>query len=169
MCAICASIFFRGVALYIILVDHVAGDSIARFTYHKFGFSDGARRASLIYAYYILSGIAIILLLTAASGSIKNAGSFILLREEPISAIWSTIFLISRPELPGILVLYLLLTLIAIPLFLMGAARSGTLTLAVSGFIWAISQFYPGLAPICSIIRILTHSPGSFCLQLGCS
>jgi hypothetical protein len=171
--------FFRGVALYMIRVDHVAGDPIARFTYHKFGFSDGAkifvflsgvscgivysrvlvrrgwtslmpkiaRRAALIYAYYVLSSIAIILLLTAASGSIKNAGSFILLREEPISAIWSTIFLISPPEIPGILVLYLLFTLIAIPLFLMGAARSGTLTLAASGFIWAISQFYPGLAP----------------------
>ena len=49
-----------------------------------------ARRAALIDTYYVLSSIAIILLLTAASGSIKNAVSFILLREEPISAIWST-------------------------------------------------------------------------------
>jgi hypothetical protein len=92
--------FFRGIALYMILVDHVAGDPIARFTYHKFGFSDGAkifvslsgvscgivysrvlvrrgwtslmpkiaRRAALIYAYYVLSSIAIILLLTDRVG-----------------------------------------------------------------------------------------------------
>ena len=69
--------------------------------------------------------------------------SFILLPEDPFSAIWSTIFLISPPDLPGILVLYIVLTLIVIPLFLMGAARSAVLPLAASGFVWIISQFYP--------------------------
>ena len=175
--------FFRGLALCMILVDHIAGDPISRFTYQRFGFSDAAeifvflsgvscgivysrvlarrgwtgfmavitRRSMLIYSYYVLSSIVIILLLQAASPLIKNAGvvdqSFILLREDPFSAIWSTIFLISPPDLPGILVLYIVLTLIVIPLFLMGAARNAALTLAASGFIWAIAQLYSDLTP----------------------
>src|SRR5215475_368870 len=157
--------FFRGLALYMILVDHVIADPISRFTYQRFGFSDAAeifvflsgisrgivysrvllrsgwrglitkitRRTALIYVYYILSSIVVILLMTAAARAIKNAGvidqSFIVLRETPISTIWSTIFLISPPDLPGILVLYLELTLIVTPLFLIAAARSPTLTL----------------------------------------
>ena len=181
--------FFRGLALYMILVDHIYADPINRFTYQRFGFSDAAeifvflsgiscglvysrvlarrgwtglitkitKRAALIYSYYVLSSIAVILLLKAAAGSIKNAGaidkSFIMLRDDPVSAIWSTIFLISPPDLPGILVLYLLLTLIVIPLFLMGAARGAALTLVASGFIWTISQFYTELPP-----RLADHS-----------
>src|SRR4029077_8476669 len=43
--------FFRGLALCMILVDHVAGDPISRFTYQKFGFSD----ATEIFVF--LSGI----------------------------------------------------------------------------------------------------------------
>src|SRR5215510_5509685 len=34
--------FFRGLALYMILVDHVIGDPISKFTYQRFGFSDAA-------------------------------------------------------------------------------------------------------------------------------
>jgi hypothetical protein len=175
--------FFRGLALFMILVDHVAADPISRFTFQRFGFSDAAeifvflsgiscgivyfhvlarrgwtgfmaavkRRTMLIYGYYVLSSIVIILLLQAASPLIKNAGaidqSFILLRDDPLSAIWSTIFLISPPDLPGILVLYIVLTPIVIPLFLMGAARNAVLTLAASGFIWTISQIYSDLLP----------------------
>jgi hypothetical protein len=175
--------FFRGVALFMILVDHVTDDPISRITYQRFGFSDAAeifvflsglscgfvyshvlarrgsigflaaitRRTMLIYGYYVLSSIVIILLLQAASPLIKNAGvfaqSFILLRQDPIAAIWSTIFLISPPDLPGILVLYIMLTSIVIPLFLMGAAHNAALPLAVSGFFWTISQFHSDLAP----------------------
>jgi len=175
--------FFRGLALFMILVDHVADDPISRVTYQKVGFSDAAeifvflsgvscgivysrvlarrgwagfmaaitRRTILIYGYYILSSFVIILLLQAASPLIKNTGvidqSFILLREDPVSAIWSTIFLISPPDLPGILVLYIVLTAIVIPLFLMGAARNAALTLTASGLFWAISQFHSDLAP----------------------
>ena len=181
--------FFRGLALYMILVDHVVADPISKFTYQTFGFSDAAemfvflsgvscgivysrvlerrgwtgimaaisRRSILIYGYCMLSSIVIILLLEAASPSIKNAGvidqSFILLREDPYSSIWSAIFLISPPDLPGILVLYIVLTLIVIPLFLMGATRNAALTLAASGFIWTISQLYSDLAP-----RLADHS-----------
>ena len=175
--------FFRGVALYMILVDHVSGDPINIFTYQRLGFSDSAeifvflsgvscgivyshaltrrgrigfmaaiiRRSMLIYGYYLLSSIIIIFLIQAVSPVIKNAGvvdqSFILLRENPFSAIWSTIFLISPPDLPGILVLYIVLTPIVVPLFLMGAARNAALTLAASGFVWAISQVYSDLVP----------------------
>ena len=195
--------FFRGLALFMILVDHVVADPISRFTYQKFGFSDAAeifvflsgvscgivysrvlarrgwtgfmaaitRRTALIYAYYLLSSIAIILLLKAATASIKNAGvidqSFILLREDPFSAIWSTIFLISPPDLPGILVLYLVLTLIVIPLFLMGAARSAALTLAASGFIWAISQLYPDLVPHLAVHSYFNPLAWQFLFSIG--
>jgi hypothetical protein len=51
----------------------------------------------------------------------------------------------SPPDLPGILVIYLVLTLVVIPLFLWGAGASAVLTLAASGFVWAISQIYPNL------------------------
>ena len=184
--------FFRGLAIYMILVDHIIymilvdhiiADPISRFTYHRFGFSDAAeifvflsgvscgivysqvlarrgwtgltaaitRRAALIYAYYLLSSIAIILILAGAAGSIKNAGvtdqSLIVLRENLFSAIWSSVFLIAPPDLPAILVLYLVLTLVVIPLFLMGTMYSAALALAGSGFIWAISQFYSNLTP----------------------
>src|SRR5262249_37218180 len=104
-----------------------------------------------IYGYYLLSSIVIILTLQAASDLIKNAGpvdqSFILLRGDPRTAIWSTIFLISPPDLPGILVLYMELTLVAIPLFFLGAARNAQLALAASGLIWAISQIYSSRVP----------------------
>jgi hypothetical protein len=44
--------FFRGLALYMILVDHVAGDPLARLTYRVFGFSDAAE------IFVFLSGLA---------------------------------------------------------------------------------------------------------------
>jgi hypothetical protein len=174
--------FCRGLALYMIFVDHVIGDPISRFTLQNLGFSDAAeafvflsglscgivyfrvfrrggwarltaaisRRASQIYVYYVSASIAVILILKAAEGAIKNAQvshSFLVLREAPISAIWSTVLLTSPPDLPGILVIYLVLTVVVIPLFLWGAGASAVLTLAASGFIWAISQIYPDLLP----------------------
>ena len=167
--------FCRGLALYMILVDHVVGDPLSRITLQNFGFSDAAeafiflsglscgivyfralarggwprltaaicRRASQIYAYYVLASIATILILKAVEGAVAKAHvshSFLVLREEPISVLWSTILLTSPPDLPGILVIYLVLTLVVIPLFLWGASVSAPLTLAASGFIWAISQ-----------------------------
>jgi len=174
--------FCRGLALYMILVDHVIDDPISKFTLQNFGFSDAAeafiflsglscgivyfrvlsrggwarltaaigRRASLIYVYYVLASIAVIFILTIAEGAIKNADvsqSFVVLRETPISAIWSTVLLTSPPDLPGILVIYLVLTAVVIPLFLWGAGTSAVLTLVASGLVWAISQIYPNLLP----------------------
>jgi len=34
--------FLRGLALYMIVVDHVSGDPLAMFTYRILGFSDAA-------------------------------------------------------------------------------------------------------------------------------
>src|SRR5262245_36070474 len=137
--------FCRGLALYMILVDHVIGDPFSRFTLQNLGFSDAAeafvflsglscgivyfrvlrrggwarltaaicRRAWQIYAYCVLASIATILILKSADGAVKQAGvshSFLVLREAPISAIWSAVSLTSPPDLPGILVIYLELT-----------------------------------------------------------
>ena len=49
--AICASIFFRGIALYMIIVDHIPNDPLNRFTYSRLGFSDAAE------IFVFLSGI----------------------------------------------------------------------------------------------------------------
>jgi hypothetical protein len=43
--------FFRGAALYVILIDHIEFNPLARFTYHRFGFSDAAE------AFVFLSGL----------------------------------------------------------------------------------------------------------------
>jgi hypothetical protein len=172
--------FCRGLILYMILVDHVIGDPISRFTLQNFGFSDAAeafvflsglscgivyfrilrrggwpcltaaisKRTSQIYVYYVLASTAVILILKTTEGAIKNAGvshSFLVLREAPISAIWSTVLLISSPDLPRILVTYLVLTAVVSPLFLWGAGASAVLTLTASGFVWTIPQIYPNL------------------------
>ena len=137
--------FFRGVALYMILVDHVVGDPLSKVTYQRFGFSDAAelfvflsgvscaivysrllaklgwsgflsaiaRRTVKIYAFYLATSIIVILLISAA-GSLATArftdNPFVSLDRNVGSAIWSAILLTSPPALPGILVLYLMLT-----------------------------------------------------------
>jgi hypothetical protein len=44
--------FFRGLALYMVVVDHIGGDPLSRFTYQGLGFSDAAE----IFVY--VSGVA---------------------------------------------------------------------------------------------------------------
>jgi hypothetical protein len=170
--------FFRGVALYMIIFDHIPGDPLGRLTYTHLGFSDAAeifvflsgvscgivyarilsrrgphellratfRRALQIYIYYLVASITTILLITLSRDIVaipSNHQAFITLREDPLAAIRSAIFLISPPALPGILVLYLELTLVAIPLFLLMAAVSKELALLASGIIYGLSQAYP--------------------------
>jgi hypothetical protein len=175
--------FFRGLALYMILIDHVVGDPLSRFTIQNIGFSDAAeafiflsgvscgivyprvlvrrgwagvtaairKRAAEIYVYYVVSSLTVIVILKAAESLIKDTlvlnHSFIILREGPVSAILSTLFLTSPPDLPGILVIYLVLTVVALPLFLLGTGASAELTLTASGLLWMMSQFYPNLLP----------------------
>jgi hypothetical protein len=180
--------FFRGVALYMIIFDHVPGDPLSRFTYTRLGFSDAAeifvflsgvscgivygrvlsrhgprqlltatfKRAFQIYIYYLVASITTILLIALSRDIVaipSNHQAFITLREDPLTAIRSAIFLLSPPDLPGILVLYLELTLLALPLFLLIATVSRELALLASGIVYGLSQAYPDLLP-----RLADHS-----------
>jgi hypothetical protein len=174
--------FFRGIALYMILVDHVAGDPISRFTYQRIGFSDAAelfvflsgvscaivysrilarsgwsgllmsvaKRTAKIFAFYLVTSAIVIFVISAAASHTSadfTHQAFIAPTVDPISALRSAVLLTSPPALPGILVLYLVLTLVVIPLFLFLAQRDGLLALAVSGAVWILAQFDPDLAP----------------------
>jgi hypothetical protein len=174
--------FFRGIALCMIVFDHIPGDPLNRFTYARLGFSDAAeififlsgvscgivysrvfsrhafggllkavsRRTLQIYTYYLFASVLTILLITVSRDIITvplNHQAFIALREDPLTAIRSAVFLISPPELPGILVIYLELTLVVIPLFVLIATYSRILALSISGGIWLLSQIYPELLP----------------------
>jgi hypothetical protein len=174
--------FFRGIALYMIIVDHIPNDPLNRFTYSRLGLSDAAeifvflsgiscgiafyrvilrqgiggffkaigKRAFQIYAYYLLASIVTIAII-AASRDIWtipiNQQAFIDLRQDPVSAILSAIRLTSPPDLTGILVLYLELTVVAIPAFLLYSANGYRNALIASGLIWALSQSYPNVLP----------------------
>jgi hypothetical protein len=89
------------------------------------------KRVFQIYIYYLVASITTILLIALSRDIVaipSNHQAFITLREDPLVAIRSAIFLMSPPDLPGILVLYLELTLAAIPLY-------------------GLSQAYPDLLP----------------------
>jgi hypothetical protein len=40
---------FRGLALYMVVVDHIGGDPLGKFTYRVFGFSDAAE----IFVFFV--------------------------------------------------------------------------------------------------------------------
>jgi hypothetical protein len=180
--------FFRGIALYMIIVDHIPNDPLNRFTYSRLGLSDAAeifvflsgiscgivfyrlllrqgfkalikaitKRASQIYVYYLLASVATIVIIAASHDMLTipaNQQAFIALHEDPLSAILSAVRLTSPPELPGILVLYLELTLVAIPGFLLFPANGYKTALVGSGIIWAFSQSFPDVLP-----RLADHS-----------
>jgi hypothetical protein len=44
--------FFRGLALYMVVVDHIGGDPLGKFTYQAVGFSDAAE------VFIFISGVA---------------------------------------------------------------------------------------------------------------
>jgi hypothetical protein len=170
--------FFRGLSLYMVLVDHVGWDPISRVTYQALGFSDAAaiffflsgiscgiaysrvlarsgwlglltaitKRAAKIYFYYLLCNLIIIILAIAAADSI-TFWALTSIPKDPVNAVRTTIELIGPSPYSSILVLYILLTLLVIPLFLAGARYSASMTLGLSGLIWIISQFYPNLVP----------------------
>ena len=109
-----------------------------------------ARRTAKIYAFYMVTSAIIIISISAAataSPSDFTHQSFVALAGDPLSSLWSAALLTSPPALPGILVLYLMLTAIAIPLFLWLAQRDGRIALAVSAAVWVLAQFDPDLAP----------------------
>ena len=174
--------FFRGLALYMIIFDHVPGDPLSKFTYIHLGFSDAAEiffflsgvscgivysrvlsrqgvgsllrsvswRALHIYTYYLIASLVTILAIAASRDIIAipdNHQSFIALRENPLAAIKSAIFLVSPPKLPGTLVIYLELTLFVIPVFLLIAMRSSAAALMASAGLWLLAQLHPDLLP----------------------
>src|SRR5262249_47141800 len=109
-----------------------------------------------IYSYYLLTCVVTILLIGLSRDAITipaNHQAFIALHDNAFAAIRSAVFLVSPPELPGILVLYLELTFIVIPVFLLAAAYSGMAALALSGAIWLLAQIHPDLLP-----RLADHS-----------
>ena len=109
-----------------------------------------SHRATYIYAFYLLTCIAVIFLtkIAASLTSVNlNDDPFLVVNADPISALQSALLLTSPPALPGILVLYLMLTLIVIPLVLLVSRTSAALALAVSAGVWAIAQFDPDLSP----------------------
>ena len=196
--------FFRGLALYMILVDHVVGDPIGKLTFRRMGFSDAAelfvflsgiscaivysgvlarrgwgglleaiaRRASYIYAFYLLTCIAVILLTKIAASLTSvdlNNDPFLVVNADPISAVQSALLLTSPPALPGILVLYLMLTLIVIPLVLLVSRSSAALPLAVSVRRSAIAQCDPNLLGNWQIARCSTGWRGRCFSRSACS
>jgi hypothetical protein len=174
--------FFRGLALYMIIFNHIPGDPLSKFTYIHLGFSDAAEifvflsgvscgiaysrllsrhgvggllrsvswRALQIYTYYLITSLVTILAIAVSQDVIaipENHQGFITLRESPLAAIKSAILFNAPPELPSILILYLELTLFAIPMFLLIAARSSVAALLTSGGLWLLVQFHPDLLP----------------------
>ena len=169
--------FFRGLAIYMIFVDHVSGDPLAKLTFHMLGFSDAAelfvfisglacgiaysrvfarhgfsvltlsiiKRAGRIYLYYVLSSVAMILLVITAMNYMELPNTFGVTSDQPLPAISSAVFLLSPPHLSGILVLYIILTLIIVPALLVSRGQTRNLTLAVSGMAWLACQFFSEL------------------------
>jgi hypothetical protein len=176
--------FFRGLAIYMIFVDHIYGDPLGKFTYKMIGFSDAAelfvflsglacgiaysrifarqgffgltvaiaKRVGRIYLYYALASVAMILLvITAKQYGVLNE-SFGIATDQPVTVIVSALLLISPPHLSVILVLYIILTVVVVPAIVVAQGRYGSLALAASGMIWAISQIFS------SNLASLTHS-----------
>ena len=170
--------FFRGLALYMIIFDHIPGDPLSKFSYIHLGFSDAAEifvflsgvscgivysrlrsrrgidgllrgvswRALQIYIYYLIASLVTILVIAVSRDIIAipdNDQAFIALREDPLAAIKSAIFLVSPPELPGILVIYLV-TLFATPMFHCRAEqRSGVTSAALSDRVGRFRPHWP--------------------------
>ena len=172
--------FFRGLALYMIFVDHIVGDPLSMLTYRILGFSDAAeifvflsgiacgtaysrifargglsslvwvtaKRAGRIYFYYVLASAATVL---AVAISMKHNSSLTdyLRIKHPFNAMWSALWLISLPPFSEIFVLYIILTLVVVPAFLIAGERYRLLALATSGVIWVSAQnFSDFLAPL---------------------
>jgi hypothetical protein len=173
--------FFRGLAIYMIFVDHVSGDPLAKFTYRMIGLSDAAelfvfisglacgiaysrllvrdgfmtlvsaliRRAARIYLFYALSSVAIILLVFIAMNNLGLDDNLGIAASNPFNAVSSALLLISPPQLSGILVIYIALTLVLVPALLAKQGRYQIPVLVVSGLAWATCQFFPGaMAPL---------------------
>jgi hypothetical protein len=108
-----------------------------------------ATRAARIYVYYALTSGLIILAVTGAIKHLTLEEPFGISAEHPLYAMLSALCLISPPPISGILVLYIILTLIVIPALLIAGDRHWLLALVVSGLTWAGAQIFADfLAPL---------------------
>ena len=171
--------FFRGIALYMILVDHLDANPLAKLTYHRFGYSDAAeifvllsgvscgiayyqiqvdrgpialmkallKRAGLIYVFYAAASLVTILLVAFCTRllapSVVFDGCSASCADGVLGASLSAIFLGDQVPFPGILVLYMALTILVGPLLFAARQYGVAPTLALSGSAWAITQFHP--------------------------
>lgn len=165
--------FIRGLALYMVLVDHVIGDPISHFTYRVLGLSDAAEifvfvsglTCGIVYfrlfnqkgwqgLFGAIGGRAIRIyiyyvlaslatVLLVAFSRVDIETTLSAIARNPVHASWATLGMIYSPPVSGILLLYLPLTLIVMPLFFWGARRNAVAALCVSGAIWLIAQLFP--------------------------
>jgi len=162
--------------LYMIFVDHIIGDPLAKFTYQHVVFSDSAeifvylsglscgisysrtlarrgwvvmalailRRAAKIYVYYVVS-CSVVITLAAVAAVIWNINAYGELLStsagDPFTAMRLAMYMLSPPGTAGILVLYIILTSVVVPVFLIGTGRCGPLV--ASGLLWVFSQNLP--------------------------
>lgn len=166
--------FLRGLAIYMIFVDHNIDDPLAKFTYQTIGFSDAAeafvlisgiacgivysrtltrqgvaamiraiiRRAGRIYAFYVLSSIAIILLVCSNPAFVQFETALGVSTSAPLSDALQVLVLASPPSLARLLILYIVLTLLVVPPLLLTRGREQNLLLLFSGLMWLASQTY---------------------------
>lgn len=108
-----------------------------------------ARRSTRIYFYYALSSCAIILLVRAAIAYLALADPLGIPVEYPVRALLSALYLVSPPLISGILVFYIVVTLVIIPAVLIAGRRHWLLALTISGLTWIAAQIFADfLAPL---------------------
>ncbi len=122
-----------------------------------------AKRSCLLYVFYAGSSAATIALIWSMRGPLREvgalAGQWALYAADPAVALLNAVLLVDQPSLPGILILYIALTLVAIPLFFLTARRSLMGSIAISGAIWLTCQlpvfglehpnkFFPSFNPL---------------------
>ena len=103
-----------------------------------------AARAGRIYFYYMLSSIVTILLAIAAVKYAEIHEHFGIVTDQPLTAIWLALFLVSPPHFPGILILYIVLTGVVLPPLVVARGRRRNLVLVASALIWVVSQRFSG-------------------------
>lgn len=104
-------------------------------------------RAARIYFYYAVSSVALIVLIAAAAAIWKGdiqIQDYVGVVKSPnvLTASWLAISLVSPPDLSDILVFYVGMTLIAVPILLIGFRYNAAATLTLSACIWVASQLF---------------------------
>jgi hypothetical protein len=148
--------FSDAAELFVFISGLACGIAYSR-TFRRQGFLGLARaitkRAGRIYIYYALSSILTILLVTAAIDYGVFNEFLGIATDQPLAEIASSLFLISPPHLSVILVLYIILTVVVVPVIVVAQGRYRSLALATSAMIWGISQIFSNY--IASLIHSL--------------